>query len=91
MVFYLVSIHFSTNIALGTPFDDVIVIGDDKNCVVKNDGGNNKYIIYLSNERNFTHTIIDDSATLGKIYLVNKTKRGYGNLQFRDVVYDKET
>ena len=74
MVFYLVSLHFSTNIALGTPFDDVIVIGDDKNCVVKNDRGNNKYIIHLSNERNFIHIIIDDSATLGKMYLVNKLK-----------------
>ena len=83
--------RFSTNIALGTPFDDVIVVGDDKNCVVKNDGGNNKYIIYLSNERNFTRTIVDDSATLGKIYLVNKTKGGYGDLKVRDVVYDKET
>ena len=26
----------------GTPFDDVIVMGEDKNCVVNNDGGNNK-------------------------------------------------
>ena len=50
----------------GTPFDDVIVMGEDKNCVVNNEGGKNKYIIYLSDERNFTHTIIDDSQRLGK-------------------------
>ena len=77
----------------GTPFDDVIVMGEDKNCVVNNDGGNNKYIIYLSDERNFTHTIIDDSPTLGQIYLVKWITRGHRNStsHCKEVAYDEET
>ena len=78
----------------GTPFDDVIVMGEDKNCVVNNDGGNNKYIIYLTDERNFTHTIIDDSPTLGQIYLVKRIDRGYANFERyykSEVAYDEET
>ena len=77
----------------GTPFDDVIVMGEDKNCVVKNDGGNNKYIIYLSDERSFTHTITDDSPTLGQIYLVKYITRGQRNStsHYKEVAYDEET
>ena len=41
-------------------------MGESKNCVVKNDGGNNNYVIYLSVERDFTHTIIEDSMLRGK-------------------------
>ena len=67
-------------------------MGEGKNCVVKNEGGNNKYIIYLSNERNFTHTIIDNSATLGEIYLVQKIEdAGYKSFTAGDVVYNVET
>ena len=67
-------------------------MGEDRSCVVKNDGGNNNYVIYLSNERSFTHTIIDDSETLGQIFLVRKKEGGgYKNHDIRDVVYDKET
>ena len=77
----------------GTPFDDEIVMGEDKNCVVNNDGGNNKYIIYLSDERNFTHTITDDSPTLGQIYLVKRITRGQQNStsHYKEVAYDEET
>ena len=73
---------------LGSPLDDEIVMGDDKSCVVKNDGGNNNYVIYLSNEHDFTHTIIDDSESLGQIFLVRRTKKGP---ELRDVVFDDET
>ena len=69
-------------------------MGEDKNCVVNNDGGNNKYIIYLSDKRNFTHTIIDDSPTLGQIYLVKRINRGYRNFERyykSEVAYDEET
>ena len=68
-------------------------MGEDKNCVVNNDGGNNKYIIYLSDERNFTHTITDDSPTLGQIYLVKRIIRGDINSRshYKEVAYDEET
>ena len=67
-------------------------MGEDKSCVVKTDGGNNKYIIYLSNEHDFTHTIEDDSETLGEIYLVRRKRTGiYENHNVRDVIYDEET
>ena len=69
-------------------------MGDDKSCVVKIDGGNNKYIIYLSNEHNFTHTIEDDSEALGEVYLVKRTRTGRyenHNVRIRDVIYDEET
>ena len=69
-------------------------MGESKNCVVKNDGGNNNYVIYLSDERDFTHTIIEDSETLGQIYLVRK--RYYGGGQYEqhkndDFGFDEET
>ena len=69
-------------------------MGESKNCVVKNDGGNNNYVIYLSDERDFTHTIIEDSETLGQIYLVRK--RYYGGGQYEqhkndDIGFDEET
>ena len=69
-------------------------MGESKNCVVKNDGGNNNYVIYLSDERDFTHTIIEDSQTLGQIYLVRK--RYYGGGQYEqhkndDIGFDEET
>ena len=62
--------------------------------MVKNDGGNNNYVIYLSDERDFTHTIIEDSETLGQIYLVRK--RYYGGGQYEqhkndDFGFDEET
>ena len=78
----------------GSPFDDEIWMGESKHCVVKNDGGNNNYVIYLSDERDFTHTIIEDSETLGQIYLVRK--RYYGGGQYEqhkndDIGFDEET
>ena len=68
-------------------------MGEDKSCVVKTDSGNNKYIIYLYNEHDFTHTIEDDSETLGEIYLVRrKGAHGiYENHNVGDVIYDEET
>ena len=61
----------------------------------KNDGGNNKYVIYISNEHHFTHTIIDDSDTLGEIYLVGRTGVGtaarYFQLSLHDMGYDEES
>ena len=70
-------------------------MGEDKSCVVKNDGGNNKYVIYISNEHHFTHTIIDDSNTLGEIYLVGRTGVGtaarYFKMDLDDMGYDEES
>ena len=70
-------------------------MGEDKSCVAKNDDGNNKYVIYISNEHHFTHTIIDDSNTLGEIYLVGKTGVGTGKGFFQmdknDMGYDEES
>ena len=70
-------------------------MGEDKSCVVKNDGGNNKYVIYISNEHHFTHTIIDDSNTLGEIYLVGRTGVGtaarYFEMDLDDMGYDEES
>lgn len=73
--------------------DDEIAMGEDKSCVVKNDGGRNNYVIYLTNEHDFTHTIIDESETLGQIYLVKKTKygNGYYKISPDDIGYDEET
>ena len=42
--------------------DDEIVMGEEKSGVMKNDGGNKKYLIYLSKEHDFTHTIEDESV-----------------------------
>ena len=40
----------------------------------------------------FTHTIEDDSETLGEIYLIRRTRRAsYENHDLRDVVFDEET
>ena len=59
---------------------------------MKNDAGNKKYVIYLSNEHDFTHTIEDDSKTLGEIYLIRRTRKArYENHDLRDVVFDEET
>lgn len=71
--------------------DDEILMGGDKNGVVKNDGGNKKYVIYLSKQHHdFTHTIEDDSETLGKIYLIRRTRRvSYENHDLRDVVFEE--
>ena len=69
--------------------DDEILMGEDKSGVVKNAGGNKKYVIYLSKEHDFTHTIEDDSETLGEIYLIRRTS--YENHDLRDVVFDEET
>ena len=70
-------------------------MGEDKSCVVKNDGGNNKYVIYISNEHHFTHTIIDDSNTLGEIYLVGRTGvrtgESYFQMDLDDMGYDEES
>ena len=81
--------------SIGSPLDDEIVMGEDKSCVVKNDGGNNKYVIYISNEHHFTHTIIDDSNTLGEIYLVGRTGVGtaarYFKMDLDDMGYDEES
>ena len=70
-------------------------MGEDKSCVVKNDGGNNKYVIYISNEHHFTHTIIDDSNTLGEIYLVGRTgvrtAARYFKMDLDDMGYDEES
>ena len=81
--------------SIGSPLDDEIVMGEDKSCVVKNDGGNNKYVIYISNEHHFTHTIIDDSNTLGEIYLVGRTGVGtaarYFKMDLYDMGYDEES
>ena len=41
----------------GSPFDDEIWMGESKNCVVKKDGGNNNYVIYLSDERDFKRSL----------------------------------
>lgn len=72
--------------------DDEIVMGEDKSGVVKNDGGNKKYVIHLSKEHDITHTIEDDSETLGEIYFIRRTRRaGYENHDLRDVVFDEET
>ena len=71
------------------------MMGEDKSCVVKNDGGNNKYVIFISNEHHFTHTIIDDSKTLGEIYLVGRTGVGaaarYFKIDLDDMGYDEES
>ena len=71
------------------------MMGEDKSCVVKNDGGNNKYVIYISNEHHFTHTIIDDSNTLGEIYLVGRTGvrtgESYFQMDLDDMGYDEES
>ena len=70
-------------------------MGEDKSCVAKNDDGNNKYVIYISNEHHFTHTIIDDSNTLGEIYLVGKTgvraAARYFKMDLDDMGYDEES
>ena len=72
--------------------DDEIVMGEDKSGVVKNDGGNKKYVIYLSKEHDSTHTIEDFSETLGEINLIRRTSRAsYENHDLRDVVFDEET
>ena len=61
----------------------------------KNDSGNNQYVIYISNEHHFTHTIIDDSNTLRGIYLVGRTGVGtaasYFQLSLHDMGYDEES
>ena len=67
-------------------------MGEDKSGLVQNDAGNKKYVIYLSNEHDFTHTIEDDSKTLGEIYLIRRTRKArYENHDLRDVVFDEET
>ena len=67
-------------------------MGEDKSGVVKNDGGNKKYVIYLSKEHDSTHTIEDFSETLGEINLIRRTSRAsYENHDLRDVVFDEET
>ena len=72
--------------------DEEIVMGEDKSGVVKNDGGNKKYVIYLSKEHDSTHTIEDFSETLGIINLIRRTSRAsYENHDLRDVVFDEET
>ena len=72
--------------------DEEIVMGEDKSGVVKNDGGNKKYVIYLSKEHDSTHTIEDFSETLGEINLIRRTSRAsYENHDLRDVVFDEET
>ena len=72
--------------------DDEILMGEDKSGVVKNDGGNKKYVICLSKEHDFTHTIEGDSEILGEIYLIRRTRRAsYENHDLRDVVFDEET
>ena len=50
-----------------------------------------KNVIYLSKEHHdFTHTIEDDSETLGKIYLIRRTRRAsYENHDLRDVVFEE--
>lgn len=77
----------------GSPFDDEIWLQDTKDSNVKSDGGRNSYIINIVNEKDFTHTITDDSETLGAIYLVGKTKNEeqYHTISNDDVVYNKET
>ena len=60
---------------------DEIWMGESKKCVVKNDGGNNNYVIHLSDERDFTHMIIEDSETLGQIHLVRKQYYGRGQYE----------
>ena len=68
------------------------MMGEDKSFVVKNDCGNNKYVIYISNEHHFTHTIIDDSNTLGEIYLVGRSRAaGYFQMDLDDMGYDEES
>ena len=51
-----------------------------------------KCVIYLSKEHDFTHTIENNSETLGEIYLIRRTRRAsYENHDLRDVVFNEET
>ena len=60
---------------------------EEKDHVIKQDGGSNKYVIWLDNERDFTHTITDESESLGQVYLV---RNDLTKIALRDIAYDSE-
>ena len=73
---------------IGSPQNDLVIMGDDKNCIVKQRYGKNKYVVHFSKQRDFTHTIIEESNTPGELFLFDDNRNF---IETRDIVFDSET